>query len=280
MTEYDFSSREAEDRLSHEFNLTETAVLPEDNEIVAGRWFTAADRGLSVEAETAEALELEIGDRVTLDIAGSLHGAPVLNIREVVWENMRPNFFIIASPGLLEDAPVSHMLAAHVVDDLNLFVNRITREFPNVSAINVSILLKRFEDIIDQGSMAISTVFLFTLLAAALVFFGILQGQKVTRQWQIALLKSMGAGRSFIRAAIIGEFALLGTLSGLLGSSVALLSGALMAEHIFEIELDISWHWMGISIALGILLVAISGYLSIRRLLNVVPVRLLARGGG
>ena len=280
VTEYDFASREAEDRLSHEFNLTETAALPEDNEVVAGRWFTAADRGLSVEAETAEALELEIGDRITLDIAGSLHVAPVLSIREVVWENMRPNFFIIASPGLLEDAPVSHMLAAHVVDDLNLFVNRITREFPNVSAINVSILLKRFQDIIDQGSMAISTVFLFTLLAAALVFFGILQGQKVTRQWQIALLKSMGAGRSFIRAAVIGEFALLGTLSGLLGSSVALLCGALMAEHIFEIKLEISWHWMGISIALGILLVAVSGYLSIRRLLNVVPVRLLARDGG
>ena len=156
----------------------------------------------------------------------------------------------------------------------------MSREFPNISAINVSILLQRFQEIVDQGSMAISTLFVFTLLAAGLVFFGILQGQKITRQLQIALLKSMGASRSFIRKAVISEFALLGIFSGLLGSTMALLTGMLMADQIFEMELAVSWYWMSISIAVGIVLVSIAGYLSIRGLLRVVPVRLLANSRG
>ncbi len=212
ISDYSFTG-EAKDRVSHVFNLTETADLPQDNEVIEGQWFQGSERGLSVEDETASELELELGDTLTLDTAGMRHTAPILNLREVVWENMRPNFFIIATPGLLEGAPVSHMLAVHVDDDINRFINRMSREFPNISAINVSILLQRFQEIVNQGSMAISTLFLFTLLAAGLVFFGILQGQKITRQLQIALLKSMGASRSFIRKAVISEFALLGPRS-------------------------------------------------------------------
>lgn len=278
--EYNFSSDEAEERLSHVFNLTETAELPEDNEVVAGQWFAAGERGLSLEDETAKVLELELGDRLTLDTAGVLHTAPILNIREVVWENMRPNFFIIATPQLLEGAPVSHMLAVHVEDDINLFINQMSRAFPNVSAINVSILLQRFQEIVSQGSMAITTLFIFTLLSAGLVFFGILQGQKITRQLQIALLKSLGASRPFIRKAIIGEFALLGVLSGVLGSAMAIFGSIMLADQIFDIELHISWRWMGISVVLGIAVVAISGYLSIRSLLGAAPARLLAQNRG
>ncbi|MCY4275338.1 MAG: FtsX-like permease family protein [Gammaproteobacteria bacterium] len=279
ISEYNFTG-EAKDRVSHVFNLTETADLPQDNEVVQGQWFQGNASGLSVEDETASELGLELGDTLTLDTAGIRHTAPILNLREVVWENMRPNFFIIATPGLLEDAPVSHMLAVHVDDDINRFINQMSREFPNISAINVSILLQRFQEIVNQGSMAISTLFVFTLLAAGLVFFGILQGQKITRQLQIALLKSMGASRSFIRKAVISEFALLGIFSGLLGSAMALLTGTLMADQIFDMELTVSWSWMAISIAVGIVLVSIAGYLSIRGLLGVVPVRLLANNRG
>ena len=110
ISEYNFTG-EARDRVSHVFNLTETAELPEDNEVVEGQWFLGSERGLSVEDETASELGLDLGDTLTLDTAGIRHTAPILNLREVVWENMRPNFFIIATPGLLEGAPVSHMLA-------------------------------------------------------------------------------------------------------------------------------------------------------------------------
>ena len=279
VNEYNFSG-EAKERLSHVFNLTETAVLPQDNKIVLGQWFDTEERGLSVEIETAEELELEIGDTLALDTAGIRHVVPILNLREVVWENMRPNFFIIATPGLLEGAPVSHMLAVHVDEDLNLFINQMSRAFPNVSAVNVSILLQRFQEIVAQGSMTISTLLMFTLLAAGLVFFGTLQGQKMTRRLQLALLKSMGAGRSFIRKAIVSEFALLGSLSGLLGSAAAIFSSRLLADRVFEVEINISWYWMGISVAAGVVLVAVSGYLSIRSLLDVAPMHLLARNKG
>ena len=279
VSEYNFTG-EAKDRVSHVFNLTETVDLPQDNEVVEGQWFQGTERGLSIEDETASELALKLGDTLTLDTAGIRHTAPILNLREVVWENIRPNFFIIATPGLLEGAPVSHMLAVHVDDDINRFINQMSREFPNISAINVSILLQRFQEIINQGSMAISTLLVFTLLAAGLVFFGILQGQKITRQLQIALLKSMGASRSFIRKAVISEFALLGIFSGLLGSAMALLTGTLMADQVFEMELVVSWYWMTISVAIGIVLVSIAGYLSIQGLLRVVPVRLLANNRG
>ena len=66
--------------------------------------------------------------------------------------------------------------AVYVPQQRSELVYEINRQFPNVTAIDLGMLLERFRKLADQGSGAISVVFLFTLASALLVFTGMIQG--------------------------------------------------------------------------------------------------------
>ena len=120
-------------------------------------------------------------------------------------------------------------------------------------------------------------VFIFTFIAAVLVLLGVLQGQRVSRSREIALFKTMGASRHRIRAAIVFEFLLIGGLSGALGAGLALVSGWVLANEVFEFSYQPSWLWFAGCIVLTAVAVTLSGLSSIAGLFKVLPVRLLAR---
>ena len=221
---------------------------------------------------------LETGDTLSMNVAGQRYSVPVTSIRHVKWDNMKPNFFIIGSPGTFADAPRNFISGIYVKDQRPELVNRINQAFPSVTAIDLGMLLKRFRTLVDQGSGAISVVFLFTLVSAALVFTGILQGQRSARRQEIALLKSMGASRRFVRTAVLSEFALLGLVAGMVGSLLALLSSWLLARNLFEFTMAFPWQWLLLSIVAGAAVVSITGYASIRKLLDEYPIRLLSPG--
>ena len=86
-------------------NITWTDKLDRDNEITAGKWFTAADAGkplVSVSTEYQEELNLKLGDTLQFDIAGETQTARVSSVRKVKWDSFQPNFFLMFAPGLLD----------------------------------------------------------------------------------------------------------------------------------------------------------------------------------
>ncbi|WP_423906938.1 ABC transporter permease [Candidatus Spongiihabitans sp.] len=309
-----FEDEDARHRINHDFNLTVLAELPVDNRLSAGNWFKdgapdtgiflrnrhepklnldssrtnysapyiknimkEGEKGFSVEQDTAKLLGLALGDRLTMDIAGVLIEAPVSSLREVKWDNMRPNFYIIAAPGLLDDAPRNYITSIYVEQQRNELVRQISQSFPHITAIDLGMLLGRIRTLANQGGNAVNVVFVFTLVTALLVLFGVLQGQRSARELEIALLKTLGAGREFVRRAIVLEFAFLGALAGFIGGGMALLSGWLLAKYVFEFAYSMPWQWLAFSIAGAVIVVATIGYISVRSLLGVRPVRLLAR---
>ncbi len=275
--EQDFDSEKARHRLEHEFNLTEEAALPVENELTGGRWFVPGESAFSVEQDTARMLGLDLGDSLTIDVAGSRVVAPITSLRSVRWDNMRPNFFIIGSPGVFTDIPRTYITSVYVSGDNGGFVNRVNGEFPGVTAIDLDMLLARVRGLITQAGTAVSLVFIFTLVAALLVLVGVLQGQRSARRLEVALLKALGAGSTRIRHVVALEFIFLGALAGFVGSFLALLSGWLLAIYVFEFDYLPSWGWLFYSTFIAGIVVGITGYASIRPLLSVPPVRLLAR---
>ncbi len=274
-----FKDEEAQHRINHDFNLTELVELPSDNRISAGNWFTANDNGFSVEQDMAKTLDLALGDHLTMNIGGRLIEAPIRSLREVKWDNMRPNFYIIASPGLLDDAPRSYITSIYVAQQRNQFIHQINQTYPSVIAIDLGMLLARVRSLSAQAGNAVSVVFIFTLFTALLVLFGVLQGQRNARALEIALLKTLGADREFIRRTIVLEFAFLGALAGLVGAGMALLSGWLLAKYVFEFTYHVPWQWLIFGTVGSIVVVVVVGYCSVRSLLGVLPIRLLTRMG-
>src|SRR5271165_4131061 len=98
--------------VEREQNLTWSAGMMEDNQLIAGRWWTAADAGrplVSISSEYADALHLVVGDRLSFDVAGEALNVQVASIRKIRWDSFRPNFFLVFPPGLLDGAAGTYM---------------------------------------------------------------------------------------------------------------------------------------------------------------------------
>jgi putative ABC transport system permease protein len=75
--------------LEREQNLTWSAGLMEDNQLIAGSWWKPADAGkplVSISTEYQEALQLKLGDMISFDIAGLELWLPLLTGARVVVE--------------------------------------------------------------------------------------------------------------------------------------------------------------------------------------------------
>jgi putative ABC transport system permease protein len=72
--------------VEREQNLTWSADMMEDNQLIAGRWWTAADAGkplVSISSEYADGLHLKVGDALSFDVAGEALSVRVASIRKI-----------------------------------------------------------------------------------------------------------------------------------------------------------------------------------------------------
>ena len=143
--------------------------------------------------------------------------ARVTSLRRLDWDSMRVNFFVIASPGLLDSYPASFITSFRLPPQSAATVNALVREFPNVTVIDVEALLRQMNAIFDQVARAVAAVFGFALLAGVAVLVAALQSGQDERAADLALMRALGARRAQVRAAVLAEFAVLGGIAGLLG---------------------------------------------------------------
>jgi putative ABC transport system permease protein len=121
-------------------------------------------------------------------------------------------------------------------------------------------------------------VFLFTLIAAALVTFAAAQVSRDERAREVAVMRTLGASRGRLIGAVLVEFGLLGFIGGLLAAILASVSGYLIAVELFDLpgRFSPSIWWFGIGV--GTAVVALVGWLATRRLLAVPPMQVLNSG--
>ena len=120
--------------VEREQNLTWSAALPEDNQLIAGRWWTAAEFAeplVSISSEYQEALGLKLGDTLSFDVAGESLTARVASIRKVRWDSFRPNFFLVFPPKLLDGAAGTYMTSIYLTAAASGRARRSGAQVPN-----------------------------------------------------------------------------------------------------------------------------------------------------
>lgn len=257
-----------------EFNLSSFSEFPVSNALLEGKWFDQGVAGFSIEKGIGETLRFGMGDRLTFDIAGQRLSDTVTSVREVRWDSMQPNFFVIAAPGSLGEMPSTYITSIHLGAKKALVTDMI-RQFPSVTAIDVGAIVGQVRSLIAQVSMAVQGIFVFTLIAGVVVLIAALQSQKAERRREIAILKSLGAGRAELRWRIWGEFLLLGALAGVLAGLLALTAGNLFGYYLFDLDMKLNLLPLLVGGVAGSLLVGVAGYWNLRGLLNVLPMSLL-----
>jgi putative ABC transport system permease protein len=268
-------------RLSaREFNLGFNAEMQSDNRIQAGRWFgdAAEEPEFSVEVGIADSLGITLGDTLTFDVAGQRVTAPVTSLRTVSWDSFNVNFFVVGSPALVADLPVTYLSSLYLDETTDRLTVELAREFPAVSVLDVRPILKKVREVMDRGSLAVEMVFLFTLIAAALVTVAAAEVSRDERAREVAVMRTLGVSRRRLMGAVFTEFGLLGLIGGLLAAMLAAVSGYLIASQLFDLpgQISASVWWLGVGG--GTLIVALVGWLATRRLLGIPPLQVLNSG--
>lgn len=265
---------------TREYVLTFLQDLPKDNVIVKGAWWDSTHPSVkplvSVEEDAARNLGLDLGSTIEFDIQGATVSAEVSSIRKVEWGNFSTNFYMILSPGSLEEAPFTYVATLRVPPEGEAPLQQaVVAAFPNVTAINVGDVMESFTRILERLALAIRTIALFCLLTGGIVMAAALATTRYRRLYESVVLKALGATRGLIARSFAAEYAILGAVAGLIGTVLA----SALSWAIMHFILDLHWTLQPEVLAIGFLLTVVLtlavGFLSTFRILGQPPLTVL-----
>lgn len=264
-------------RLSSSRNLTWSGEMPADNTLVAGDWWQPGDGRamVSLEDDYAQDLGLAIGDVLAFDIGGERLEVEVTNLRRLNWESMRPNFFIIFSPGALENFPATYMTSFYLEPENKLFLNDLLSRFPTVTVIEVDAIVAQVQSIIARVTQAVELVLGLVLASGCLVLVASIHASRDARMSEHALIRALGGTRRLIAGSLAAEFAALGLFAGIVAVVGAETTVLILQTQVFELGASLHpWLWL-VGPLVGALLIMTVGILGTRRLVSAPPITVL-----
>lgn len=277
----DYDDRRAAGWINGETRLSWSATLPEANRLIEGTWFDgrAATPQLSVDRMWGDMFHLKLGDTMTLRVGERELTATIASIRNVDWESFRANFFLLLDPASGAGLPHSHVASFHLGGDTAQALAGLSRDYPNLSMIDLAAILDRVRDIIGRVTGAATWVLGFSLAAGVLVLLAALASTADERRHEAALLRTLGAHARQLDAAVLAEFAALGLLAGAIAVAGAAAIGTLLARQVFRLD---GYVPPGASLALVVLgaalVVALAGWAGTLRIARTSPMAVLRRG--
>ncbi len=276
VTPDDYIADRAKRLVEREFNLSTAAEMPGYNELAGGRWQPEEADALSVEEGLATELGLKLGDRLRFDIAGVPVEGRITSLRKVDWASMRVNFFVMFPHARMQGVPTTY-IAAFRAPAVKGFDNALSREFPNVTNVDVSATLGQVQGVLDQVIRAIEFLFGFTLATGLVVLFAAVSATREARAREFAVMRALGASASLLARVQRLELLGVGALAGLLASFAAIAVGRALAHYAFEF----SWNpapWVPLAgAAAGALLALGAGWWGLREVLRQPVVDTLRR---
>ncbi len=267
----DYAEERAQRLVEREFNLSWMAELPEGNSLTAGRWFAAQDAGtpqFSVEQGLADTLKLKLHDVLTYEIAGRRLEAEITSLRKLDWDSMRVNFFVVTPPGVLEPFPTSYITSFHLPQEKAGFVGELVAAHPNLTVIDVASILRQLQSVMDQLARAVQFVFAFSLVAGLAVLFAALESTHDEREYEIAVLRTLGARNRQLRAALAAEFAALGAIAGVVAGVGSAAISWLLGRFVFQIPYEPAWLVLPAGVIMGVLGITLAGLAGTARTLR------------
>lgn len=133
---------EGSDAIRRELNLTWGDQLPEYNDVLSGKWMNA--NSVSVEADVARDLGIQLGDKLRFVINSQNFDATVDTIRHVEWRDMKPNFYFIFSSDVMANVPGSYLISYRINEGNESLLTSMSRAHPTVSVLDIRTMGEKY----------------------------------------------------------------------------------------------------------------------------------------
>lgn len=265
--------------IGRELNMTWHTLLPKENVVTEGEWFKEGDetQQVSIESQVAQRLDIKLGDELSFQIGSEKIRLPVTSIREVNWQTMQPNFYMIFSTNVLADFPATYITSLHIPDHKKTAIQTFLAQYPTISVIDVEAMINQLKSVIEQVSVAIEFILILVVIAGSLVLVAQVQASMEERERELAILRTLGAKGSLLQAATVLEFVILGAIAGLLASAAMEVAVYVLQTQIFDMQPSLHLSYWLLGILLGAGFVGMIGLLSCWRLLKLSSLTLIRR---
>lgn len=236
----DSASRGALRGLEREYRVTYRDSLSDSEQITDGKWVGRAKPGgpvyVSLEEGFAKRIGVKIGDELKFNVQGAPVTTLVGSLRKVDWNRIQTNFLLIFPGGVLEEAPQFHVLLTRVPSNevSAEFQRTVVRTFPNISMIDLGLVLSVLDEILDKMGFVIRFMAAFSIITGLIVLIASVLISKYQRIRESVLLRTLGASRKQILFITALEYFFLGGLAAGAGIMLSLAASWGLAEFSFE----------------------------------------------
>jgi putative ABC transport system permease protein len=272
--------------LRREYRSTYRAALTDTERLVGGTFTgtVAPDEAVvpvSLAADLAADLGVQVGSRITWDVAGVEIESVVGSLREVDWARVQPNFFAVFPEGPLDQAPQFYILTTRTEGaEADAALQRaVVAAYPNVSVVDVRLVLSLVQGVVDRVAFVLRFMALFALGTGLVVLAGAVRVSRLARVEEGVLLRTLGAERGQVRRILIAEYALLGLLAAGVGAVLAVGGAWALATFAFDAPLVMAWGVLALAL-IGVPALAVGvGLAGSRGVLDRPPLAVLREAG-
>jgi putative ABC transport system permease protein len=259
-----------------DLSLTWAKELPDDNKIIVGNWWQDTQVGLvSIEQKLAKSLKIKLTDQLRFTVGSEQFTVTVASIRELRWDTMKPNFYMIFSPGTLDAFPSTFITSFYLPENQKDFLNVLVKKYPSTTILEVDLILRQLQLIVAQLSQAVNYLLYFALMAGFTVLFAAVYATLDDRIHEGALMRALGANRGFLRKIHIIEFSMLGLISGLLAVVISEIMLYAMYTQIMQMKYSTNFYLWGVVPLTSALFVSMAGCWGVRNVANKSPLLVL-----
>ncbi len=226
--------------INREYRVTYRSELIDSEELLEGE-ITAEVKAqdsifVSLEEGMAENMQVKVGDEITWNVQGAMITTYVGSFRKIDWQRVQTNFLVVFPTGVLEEAPKFHVLLTKYdsVEQSVAYQQQIVSQFPNISIIDLDLILKTLDEVLGKISFVIQFMAFFSILTGIIVLIGSVSISKFQRMKEAVLLRTIGASKKQILRINFMEYFFLGSIASLTGIFIALAASWALAYFSFE----------------------------------------------
>ncbi len=269
--------------LTREYRVTYRDSLHHSEEQIKGELQKKAPGRDSVWVTISEGmhenLDVSVGDSLVFDVQGVPVKVWISGIRKVDWPKDPPNFIFVFPSGVLESAPQVFVTSTHVNEQqqANQFQQQLVMRFPNVSLIDLRLILSTVNELFDKLGAVIRFMALFSIVTGLVVLAGAVINSKFVRIKENVLLRTLGARTTQIASITLIEYGYLGLFAALTGMILSLGGGYLLTRFFFKITFAFDWAELVTTAAGVVFLTVLIGWWNSREVIATPPLQVLRK---
>ena len=269
---------------NREYRVTYRDSLISSEKVSEGKWYGTYENPsdtifISLAGGYAQNLNLKIGDELLFNVQGALLKTYIASFRDIDWNRVQTNFLVVFPTGVLEKAPQFHVLITRINDnELSArYQQAVVRSYPNISIIDIELILKTLEEILGKIAFVIQFMALFSIGTGVVMLISSIILSRFQRMRENVLLRTLGASSKQLWKIIFAEYFFLGAMGAFTGILLAITFTMLLGTFVFEFAFIPNIFQIG-AIFFGVTALTVSiGLFNSRSVVSQSPLEVLRR---